>query len=74
MLKLLILSLIIIGTGIFLLSVKIIFRRNGYFPNTHIGGNKHLQNRGIFCQNTQQREQDRHKNLFERAKEVENIK
>lgn len=37
------------------LAVQILFRKNGKFPNTHVGGNPHLRKQGISCAQTQDR-------------------
>ncbi len=53
-LKIFLLTLVLIGFAVFLLSVKILFsklilNREGRFPNTSIGGNKYLRKKGITC-------------------------
>jgi hypothetical protein len=37
------------------LAVQILFKKNGKFPNTHVGGNPSLQKQGISCAKTQDR-------------------
>lgn len=49
MLKLVILALALIAFAVFALSVRIIFKRNGRFPNTHISQNEALRKQGIQC-------------------------
>jgi len=39
-----------------LLSVNLILKKNGSFPNTHIEGNKAMEERGIHCAIEQDRE------------------
>lgn len=34
------------------MSVKILLKKGGKFPNTHIGGNKNMKSRGITCAQT----------------------
>lgn len=34
------------------LAVKLLIKKDGKFVNTHIGGNKHLKERGISCAQT----------------------
>ncbi|ALO14169.1 hypothetical protein L21SP5_00493 [Salinivirga cyanobacteriivorans] len=34
------------------LGIKILVNKNGEFPNTHIGGNKEMIKRGIYCAQT----------------------
>ena len=62
-------ALFAVGTAVFLLSVSIIFKRNGRFPNTHVGGSRAMQRRGISCHTSQHREAQRHKSLAERLAE-----
>jgi len=54
--KVLILSMVLMALVAFLMSVGILFRKNGRFPNTHIGGNKEMAKRGITCATSQDRE------------------
>lgn len=51
--QILIVTIILIGIGFALLSIKILIKRNGRFPHTHIGGNKALNKKGIYCATTQ---------------------
>ena len=53
MMEALLLSVIILLICVFLLCVKIIFKKNGKFPNTHIGGNPALRKKGIKCAQAQ---------------------
>jgi hypothetical protein len=39
-----------------LLAVKVIFLKNGRFPNTHVSGNKAMRKRGIKCAQSQDRD------------------
>jgi hypothetical protein len=34
------------------LAIKILLKKDGKFPNTHIGGNKHMKERGVSCAQT----------------------
>lgn len=71
MLTTLLLTVIIILVCVVLLSVKILLKKGGEFPNTHVGGNKVLSRKGIHCAKTQHHEALAHKNLEERLKEIE---
>jgi hypothetical protein len=71
MLTTLLLTIIIILVCVVLLSVKVLFRKGGEFPNTHVGGSKALSKKGIHCAKTQHRETLAHRNLEERLKEIE---
>jgi len=49
-------SVLIIAIALMLLSVNLILKKNGSFPNTHIEGNKAMEERGIHCAIEQDRE------------------
>lgn len=49
----LLLTLLIIAISFALLAITIIIKKNGRFPNTHVGGNKHMRKRGIGCARSQ---------------------
>ena len=68
----LLITVIILVICVVLLSVKVILKKGGNFPNTHVGGNKALREKGIYCAKTQDREQSQHKTLKDRLKETEN--
>lgn len=53
MLKLLVLTLTIIGVSVLFLCVKLLFKKNGRFPNTHVSGSKEMRKRGIGCVQSQ---------------------
>lgn len=59
--KVLILSVVLMAVVALLMSVRILFRKNGKFPNIHIGGNKEMAKRGITCATSQDREARRNK-------------
>ena len=56
MLKTLLITVLIVAICIALLSVKILFKKNGRFPNTHVSGSKAMRQRGIGCVQPQDRE------------------
>jgi hypothetical protein len=70
MLITLLITVIILIICVVLLSIKIVLKKNGSFPNTHVGGNKALREKNIHCAKIQYREELRHKNLEERLKEI----
>ncbi|MDR1937870.1 MAG: hypothetical protein LBQ73_05150 [Tannerellaceae bacterium] len=70
MLTTLLITVIIALVCVALLSVSILFKRNGTFPSTHIEGNEALRKRGIRCAKSQHYEQLYRKNLEERLKEI----
>ena len=49
MIKVLLLTLAIVGLAVLLLGVKIFFVKGGRFPNTHIHDNPDMRKRGITC-------------------------
>ena len=62
-----IVSLLAVGLAVLLLAVGIILKKNGRFPNTHIGGNRAMRERGISCHTSQHKEAQSHQNLAERV-------
>ena len=44
-----ILTIIIVGLCVFGLSINIIFKKDGKFPETEVGHNKEMRKRGIIC-------------------------
>ncbi len=49
MIKILLLSVLIIAISVALLSVKLLFRKNGQFSSQHIHDNAALRKKGIHC-------------------------
>ncbi|MBQ3731589.1 MAG: hypothetical protein II905_07555 [Muribaculaceae bacterium] len=49
MMKVLLLTLVIVGLAVLLLGVKVFFVKGGRFPNTHIHDNPEMRKRGIKC-------------------------
>lgn len=47
--KLLLLSLLMVMIALLGLGIKVLFSKNGRFPETHVGRNKELAKRGIKC-------------------------
>lgn len=56
MFKTIILATLIIAISVALLSVTILIKKNGRFPNIHVSGNKGLRQRGIKCAQSQDRD------------------
>lgn len=56
MFRTLLFTLLIISICVALLAIKIIIKKNGKFPNIHIGGNKEMRKRGIKCAQSQDRD------------------
>ena len=68
MLEVLVLSIIILLICLALLSVRVIFKKNGRFVNTHVGGNAYLRKKGIKCVQAQDFDAGVQMNLSERIK------
>lgn len=52
-------TLLIIAISFALLAITIIIKKNGKFPNTHVGGNKEMRKRGIKCAQSQDKDAHR---------------
>ena len=52
-LKVVLLSVALLSIAALGLAIQILFKRGGKFPNTHVGGNKHLKKQGISCAQSQ---------------------
>lgn len=44
---------ILLGIGVFGLSIQILFKKSHKFPDFHVGHNKEMKKRGIYCAQTQ---------------------
>ncbi|MFA5443913.1 MAG: hypothetical protein WC262_02940 [Bacteroidales bacterium] len=49
------LTLILLALGITGMSIAVIFSKNGRFPDSSIGRNKNMKDRGIMCPNQEER-------------------
>ena len=56
MIKVLLLTTLIVAICMVLMAITILIKKNGRFPNTHVGGNKEMRKRGIRCVETQDKE------------------
>ncbi len=56
MLTMIILSVIILLLAFVLLGINILLKKNGSFPDGHVGNNKAMNEKGINCATTQDRE------------------
>ncbi len=45
-------AIVLVSVAVLGLAISILVKRRGKFPNTHVGGNKHLISRGITCAHT----------------------
>ena len=67
--KLILVTIIILAIAFALLAIKIIFVKNGRFPNTHLAGNTHMRKKGIGCAKSMDREEQGRKSLLDRMDE-----
>ncbi len=58
--KVILLSVVLMALVAVLMSVTILIKKKGQFPNLHIGANKELAKRGISCATTQDRMARKH--------------
>ena len=56
MIKVLLLTTFIVAICMVLMAVTILIKKNGRFPNTHVGGNKEMRKRGIKCVEAQDKD------------------
>jgi hypothetical protein len=50
---LVVITMVIVGLSLLLLGVQTFFSKKKKFPHTHVGGNKALAKRGVYCVQTQ---------------------
>lgn len=53
--KVILLSVTLVAIAFSGLAIKILLKKGGKFPNTHVSGNKYLKRNGIYCSQTQDR-------------------
>lgn len=56
MIQVFLLTLAFMAICMVLLAITIIIKKNGRFPNIHVGTNKHMRKRGIKCVETQDKD------------------
>ena len=57
--KVILLAVALVSIALFGLATRILFKKGGKFPNTHVGGNRHLKRQGVHCYQTQDRLEQR---------------
>ncbi len=65
MLATIIITFCIIAISVILLGIKILLKKGGRFPQTHISGNKALRKKGIVCAKSMDRAEQKRLNLLE---------
>lgn len=57
LLTIFIIAVILVGLALIGLGISLILKKDGKFPETHIGRNKAMKDRGITCANTTDRQE-----------------
>ena len=60
-LKIILITAILLGIVMALFAIRILLQKDGKFPHTHIGGNRDMARRGIFCASTQDKVEQKDK-------------
>lgn len=63
-------TVIILVICVALMAIKVLVKKDGRFPNTHIEGNRALGKKGIYCAKSMDRIEGRRKNLYDRLNEI----
>ena len=63
-------TVIILVICVALMAIKVLVKKDGRFPNTHIEGNRALGKKGIYCAKSMDRVEGRRKNLYDRLNEI----
>lgn len=50
--KVILLAVALISVAFFGLAIQIVLKKNGKFPDTHVGHNREMKKRGIVCAKT----------------------
>jgi hypothetical protein len=66
MFVIILLTVVILIVCIVLMSIRVILKKDGRFPDMHVGNSKALREKGIYCAKAQDWEAGRRENLFER--------
>ncbi len=53
--KVILLTVALVSIALLGLAARILLKKGGKFPNTHVGGNKYLKQNGIHCYQAQDR-------------------
>jgi len=52
-LKVILLAVALVSIAMLGMAIKIVFKKGGKFPNTHVSGNQYLKRNGVYCSQTQ---------------------
>ena len=73
-LKVILLAVALVSIALLGLATQILLKKGGKFPNTHVGGNKHLKRQGVHCYQTQDKIEQRNARKEVDYKEVKILK
>lgn len=73
-LKVILLAVALVSIALLGLATQILLKKGGKFPNTHVGGNKHLKRQGVHCYQTQDKIEQRNARKEVDFKEVKILK
>lgn len=59
LLLVIILAIVVFAIGFAGMAIRILVKKGGKFPNTHVSGNKYLKSQGIYCSQTQDKLEQR---------------
>ena len=71
--KIILLSVAVVAIAMLGLAIRILVKKGGKFPNTHVSGNRYLKKQGVYCSQTQDRMEQakaRKQKVFENLKYV----
>jgi hypothetical protein len=68
MLQIVLISIGLVAIAFLLLGINVLFKKKGKFPNFHIGGNKEMSKRGIYCATTNDKLERRSNGRFDFTK------
>jgi len=51
--KVILLAVGLMAFAIFAMAIRIVLKKGGRFPNTHVSGNRYLKRKGVYCAQTQ---------------------
>jgi hypothetical protein len=52
-LKVILLAIGLLGIAMLGMAIRIVLKKGGRFPNTHVSGNRYLKRKGVYCAQTQ---------------------
>lgn len=58
-LMVILLAIVVVAFAFAGMAIRILVKKGGKFPNTHISGNKYLKSQGIYCSQTQDKLEQR---------------